>query len=235
MGAYCIKGDYEHRTFNATYENRKGQYWHYRRVIWSRHAQFAVYQKAALIVRERILRTVLDVGCGSGYKAMELIAPLANVTGVDQPNAVALATKAHPDGHFVAADFDAPGDDGLETFDLVLCVDVIEHMASPDKLIQYIKDKCHAASIVVISTPERDILRGPDNTRSPQPEHVREWNRAEFREYLESLGFMVTEHEIMPSFSIRQSPYMLLQWLWSLLCGVNVFHTQVAICRLNTE
>ncbi len=87
----------------------------------------------------------------------------------------------------------------------------------------------------MISTPERDILRGPDNTSSPQPEHVREWNRAKFREYLESLGFMVTEHEIMPSFSIRQSPYMLLQWLWSLLCGVNVFHTQVAICRLNTE
>ncbi|MBM4422652.1 MAG: hypothetical protein FJ030_04575 [Chloroflexi bacterium] len=57
----------------------------------------------------------------------------------------------------------------------------------------------------MISTPERDVLRGPDALHCPKAEHVREWNRSEFARYLETRGLEIVEHRLLPDVAFNFS------------------------------
>lgn len=81
-----------------------------------------------------------------------------------------------------------------EHFDLIICSDVIEHVVRPDNLLSYIHSICHKRSQMILSTPDRDRLRGVHNQQSPKPEHIREWNYEELEAFLVSSDYEVTEH-----------------------------------------
>ena len=229
---YCIKAGYEHRTVNATLEDAAGDYWDKTRALLSRHVQHAVYALAADLVRERGLKTVLDVGCGMAHKLHEQLHPIADVTGVDQPSVVEAVGRMFPDLKMASADFERPDDTGLGTYDLLTSVDVIEHLLDPDQLLAFIRDHAHADSVVLLSTPERDVRRGPANNRSNKAAHVREWNRAEFGAYLEDRGFAVERHVLLPAFRVGASRYMIKERLRLLRKRVSLNYTQAAVCRL---
>lgn len=231
MGAYFIKDDYVHRTRAETVVDDDAAYWDPARRERSRHFQRAVYDEALALVRRRGLRTVLDVGCGFPLKLMEVLAPHAEVTGVDLPEVVEVAQKHFPGGRFVGVDLEAPGEALAERFDLVMCSDVIEHLLSPDALIDFLIARCHARSWIVISTPERDLLRGVANAKSPQPEHVREWNQRELRAYLEHRGIVVHRHVVVPGFSIGRSPRMLSDWARLTIRGRTRRYCQLVVGR----
>ncbi len=232
---YGIKPGYEHRTVNATLEEEAGDYWNPTRLLLSRYAQYAVYDLAAGLVRERGLKTVLDVGCGLGHKLHDLLNPFADVTGVDQPSCVEASRQLLPDLSLTSADFEKPDATGLGTYDLVMSVDVIEHLLDPDMLLDFIRAHCHANSVVVVSTPERDVRRGTSNNRSPKAEHVREWNRAELRAYLDASGFSVDRHVLLPAFKVGWSRYMIKE-RWRLLRkGISHRYTQAAVCRVRPQ
>ncbi len=238
MKTYGIKPDYEHRTVNATLEENTGDYWHTNRLLLSQYAQYAVYELAATLMEEHGLRTVLDVGCGLGHKLDKLVAPHAErCVGIDQPTCIEVSKKMLPDTAitFASADFEQPGDTGLGTFDLVMSVDVIEHLLDPDLLLGFIKAHCHEDSIILISTPERDLRRGKDNRKSPKSEHVREWNRAELAAYLTGEGFDVIEHVTLPAFRVGLSAYMLKE-RWRLLRkGIAYRYSQAVVCQLKED
>ena len=238
MKTYGIKPDYEHRTVNATLEENAGDYWHANRLLLSHYAQYAVYELAATLMEEHGLRTVLDVGCGLGHKLDKLVAPHAErCVGIDQPTCIEVSKKMLPDTAitFASADFEQPGDTGLGTFDLVMSVDVIEHLLDPDLLLGFIKAHCHEDSIILISTPERDLRRGKDNRKSPKSEHVREWNRAELAAYLTGEGFDVIEHVTLPAFRVGLSAYMLKE-RWRLLRkGIAYRYSQAVVCQLKED
>ena len=99
------------------------------------------------------------------------------------PHAIDQTRKRHPAQDFAADDFESPTGE-LGTFDLILSIDVIEHLLNPDILLDYIAARCNPKSYILLSTPERDVYRGEDNDGSPKPEHVREWNQQEFAEYV---------------------------------------------------
>lgn len=231
MGSYFIKDGYVHRAANATVEEAAGDYWTEKRIRQSRYHQHAVYDEAAELVRRQGLRTVLDVGCGMPTKLMELLAPVAECTGVDQETVMAKARQRWPQGTFVGVDLEQPNQPPEGTFDLVICADVIEHLLDPDILLRYIREHCHAGTVVVISTPERDLMRGPDNLESPQVEHVREWNANELAAYLAASGFTMQRHMIMPAFRVGASPSMWLERLRFLRHGKALRTCQVAVCR----
>jgi 2-polyprenyl-3-methyl-5-hydroxy-6-metoxy-1,4-benzoquinol methylase len=238
MKPYSIKPDYEHRTVNATVEETAGDYWHSRRLLLSHYAQHAVYELAASLIQRRGLKTALDVGCGLGHKLDKLVSPHAQrCVGIDQPTCIDVAKNMLPNTkiEFASADFEQPGDTGLGTFDLVMSVDVIEHLLDPDLLLAFIKAHCHVDSIVLISTPERDLRRGKDNRKSPKAEHVREWNQAELAAYLDSEGFEVIDHVTLPAFRVGFSYYMIKE-RWRLLRkGIPYRYSQAAVCQLKKD
>ena len=69
-------------------------------------------------------------------------------------------------------------------------------------MISYIKKYCHENTYIIITTPERDILRGKNCNRSPKNVHVREWNSFEFNKYLKNQGFKILAHVNGESFSV---------------------------------
>lgn len=78
---------------------------------------------------------VLDVGCGGGYTCEFLAQRGAMVTGIDRPAACIEAAQCHAEAMGLTIDYQVgmgetiPFED--DCFDVVVCVDVLEHVKSP--------------------------------------------------------------------------------------------------------
>lgn len=86
---------------------------------------------------------VLDVGCGPGLFAEQLVAKGCKVTGVDQYR------PAHPEAfeRFVRWDESEPLPDlDLSSYDVVLLLDVVEHLRSPEALLDRLRSLARDAS-----------------------------------------------------------------------------------------
>ena len=155
--------------------------------------QREVYLTARQIMRENGLKTVCDVGCGSGYKLVHILGEF-KTTGIDLPETIARVRHRYPERHWLSGSFDR-----LEPprADLIVCADVIEHVADPDALMRFLASS--GAQWIIVSTPERDrVYRGKGLCRFGPPgnlAHVREWTMQEFRAYA-SRFFDVARHEI---------------------------------------
>jgi SAM-dependent methyltransferase len=158
--------------------------------------QVRVYAYAKGLIKGYNLRNVLDVGCGYGLKLKEIIYPLCDeIVGVDAKHSIEFCKRSHSFGQWFEDDIENTRLKLDRKFDLVICSDVVEHLVDPDKLIKYIKEYCHEGTHVVLSTPERDKIRGRRSSGPPEnAAHVREWNMLEFREYLTSRGFRIIKH-----------------------------------------
>jgi 2-polyprenyl-3-methyl-5-hydroxy-6-metoxy-1,4-benzoquinol methylase len=175
------------------------RYWTDERIEYSARYQHHVYLLAARIAAQNQYRVGLDLGCGSGTKAARILSKvLPEIILVDQPSSEKLAKKALPDANFVSADLETCEFVMEAQMDLIICADVVEHLADPLPCINFARDHLKTTGTAIFSTPERDILRGPDCMTSPHPAHVREWNATEFRALLEHVGFRVLRHMTIP-------------------------------------
>jgi SAM-dependent methyltransferase len=124
---------------------------------------------------------VLDAGCGAGYGAAMLAAAgAASVVGLDR--AASVLQEARPrlgdDVELVEGDVeDLPFADG--SFDLVVCLETLEHVERPDTAIAELARVAGDAGLVIVSSPNRDVYE-PGN-----PHHVREFTPVELRAALE--------------------------------------------------
>ena len=178
------------------------------------------------------MKSVVDLGCGVATKLMKLFHPICKyVAGVDQAEAIDYCRKTYTNGHFLEDDFEDPKVKH-GPYDLVIVADVIEHLSNPDALVRYIKLLSHKNSYIVISTPERDILRGKECTSSEKPEHVREWNSTEFKCYLQSKEFEIIKQMRIPfcRFSFNKEVYKVIKAIKKRCHTTKT--TQLAICKL---
>jgi hypothetical protein len=150
-------------------------------------------------VREMQLSTVLDVG--AGYPAKIGMVAETSTTLLDQLTPQPIVQRDFPNAEFVADDLEHPSRRNGRTFDLVICADVVEHLIDPDPCMKIIRSATRRFAI--LSTPERDIVRGTDCMHSPKEEHVREWNAREFRRYVESHGFQIVQQRLLPQGRLR--------------------------------
>jgi SAM-dependent methyltransferase len=150
--------------------------------------QDEVYSRARQLVDQNRLTSILDIGCGSGFKLMKYFSSLASVGAEISPTYEFLLQK-YPERRWIRSDFSVPF---AEPVDVVLAADVIEHLADPDALMRFISGiNC---KLIVLSTTARDLLgdgKGPPRN----PCHAREWTADEFRAYVGS-HFRVVEHGI---------------------------------------
>lgn len=177
---YFIHDGYEHRSrpkyFDATDSTDD----------W----QAEVYRFAREIADQFDLKSVIDIGCGSGFKLLKYFRNHATI-GIDVAETCSVLRKRYPNRQWAVSDFSSPA---TPKADLVIASDVIEHLPEPDVLLEYILRI--APRYVILSTPDRNLLRvGTHNGPPLNPTHLREWSMAELHAYL-SAFLEIDEHFI---------------------------------------
>jgi hypothetical protein len=134
---------------------------------------------------------IIDIGCGWADKLNQIHVhhPSWSYVGVDFGSNIAHCRSTHDWGAWSEQDLEQPW--LLDARGAVIvCSDVIEHVADPRSLVHVMARS--GAAAIIISTPERDLQHGPHHNGPPQnPHHVREWNGAEFASFLTSEGLKI--------------------------------------------
>ncbi len=139
------------------------------------------FAKVTEAVRGLETSEVLDAGCGEG-ETIERLGGLLDgeVTGVDlNPESVEFAAKRVPSAEFQVADLTAlPFAD--QSFDLVLCLEVLEHIPEPGAALAELARVCRGD--LVVSVPSEPWFRLGSLARGKylkglgnHPEHVNHW------------------------------------------------------------
>ena len=99
-------------------------------------------------------RTALDVGCGAGLLTEPLARLGARVSGIDaSPELIAVA-REHAAVMGLEVDYHAGDVQELDgRFDLVTCLEVIEHVADPAAFVQALAGRLAPGGLLILSTP----------------------------------------------------------------------------------
>ena len=99
-------------------------------------------------------KTALDVGCGAGLLAEPLARLGANVTGLDASADLIAVAREHAQARGLDIDYRAGELAELEgRFDLVTCMEVIEHVADPASFISELAKRVSPNGLLILSTP----------------------------------------------------------------------------------
>ncbi len=198
--SWKLKSGYRENFTRSTWEeNSAGIYWNEERVRLADQYQYDVYLYASVLAKKYSLKKVIDVGAGPGCKLSKHFGNIADrLVIVDQPTVESLARKYCPNAEYIAMDLENISMKLHEQFDLIICSDVLEHLLDPTLCLKYIRSHAIENTWIVFSTPERDYLHGISCDKCKKPEHVREWNSAEFASVLKLFDFSVIEHWLCP-------------------------------------
>ena len=128
-------------------------------------------------------QTSLDVGCGAGLLAEPLARLGANVTGVDAAAENVEAARHHAAGSGLAIDY-RHGELaalGLGQFDLVTCLEVLEHVADKSAFVTALADRLAPGGLMILSTPNRTpqsrlLLVGAAEALGAVPRGTHHWD-----------------------------------------------------------
>jgi 2-polyprenyl-6-hydroxyphenyl methylase/3-demethylubiquinone-9 3-methyltransferase len=99
-------------------------------------------------------KTALDVGCGAGLLAEPLARLGAATTGLDAAPELIAAAKEHAAAVGLAIDYRAGELAALDgRFDLITCMEVIEHVADPAVFIADLAKRLAPGGLLILSTP----------------------------------------------------------------------------------
>ena len=99
-------------------------------------------------------KTALDVGCGAGLLAEPLARLGANVTGIDASPEVIAVAREHAGKSGLAIEYRVGDVQQLDgQFDLVTCMEVIEHVADPAAFLAALARRLAPDGLLVLSTP----------------------------------------------------------------------------------
>lgn len=182
-----VPGDYYH---NALAYNIFQRFWHTRR--------FSEYGKIVVGVKAK---RILDVGCHGGRFTYEIskLFPKASIYGIDiSSKAINFAKSKYAAMHFQVARAER-----LpflhNTFDLVNCLEVLEHVEDPKKVVYEIYKVLKPGGIFIVIIPSENLLfkiiwffwthLGPG--RVWHHTHIQKFRRNNFDRLLENGGFEI--------------------------------------------
>ena len=145
----------------STYTRERIQYWGaYARNYQRWRGARAAYQKRLREIYTFLIppgMRVLEVGCGRG----DMLAALKPSYGVGIdfcPEMIEAARESHPDLNFVQADahgFDIHDSDRRETFDYIVCLDLVNDVWDVQRVFEKIALHCHPGTRVILNAYSR--------------------------------------------------------------------------------
>ena len=99
-------------------------------------------------------KAALDVGCGAGLLTEPLARLGAAVTGIDATPQVIAVAQRHAADMGIEIDYRLGDVQDLEgQFDLVTCMEVIEHVADPALFVKALRKRLATNGLLIMSTP----------------------------------------------------------------------------------
>jgi len=149
-------------------------------------------------------KSALDIGCGAGLLCEPLARLGAEVTGVDAATENVSIAGSHSEAMGLNIRYMAGEVAGLDigTFDLVTCVEVVEHVADKRQFLADVAARLAPGGLLVMSTPNRTaasrlLLVGAAEAIGYVPRGTHNWNDfitpEEFEALLAEVGLAVTE------------------------------------------
>ncbi len=185
---FCIKKGYHHTGSVIDFDDTSN----------TDEWQKEVYLLAKDILAEKGFQSVIDIGCGSGYKLIQYLGAYKTI-GIEVGKTYQWLKQNYPGREWLL--FDETNPTTLYT-DLIICSDVIEHNENPDSLIAFIRSI--QSKQIIFSTPERNGIAGKKDYGPPENlSHYREWDAHEFKNYI-SRYFVIEEQRIFNSRSVTQ-------------------------------
>jgi 2-polyprenyl-6-hydroxyphenyl methylase / 3-demethylubiquinone-9 3-methyltransferase len=154
-------------------------------------------------------RSAIDIGCGAGLMTEPLARMGATVTGIDAAPENIEAAKAHAAGGGLDIDYRASSVEAIAAsgarFDLVTCLEVIEHVADRDSFFASLAALLAPGGLLVVSTPNRTaaswavLIGGAEMLVRNIPRGAHDWQRFmtpdELGAALESAGLRIIDSQ----------------------------------------
>jgi len=167
---------------------------------WRRLYDFIKYNPGARHRRRLILRSirgistprsVLDAGCGLGFTVRDLstVIDASKITGLDfSSSAITWAKDRFPDSHWITGDLSTDLTTSLkEKFDLVVCTEVIEHMADHRSAIRTLSNLLNEGGSLLVTTQSGKIHETEISVG-----HLKHFSLDELEDLLTESGLLVT-------------------------------------------
>jgi SAM-dependent methyltransferase len=178
---------------NARYRRRETpEYPHQPNTANPKQWQPDVYLGASVLARALGAKRFVDIGCGNGSKTIDLAKERPTI-GIDVGANFERARQRAPELDWREHDLQSEAPLPLQGEELdgsiIVNADVIEHLPDPMKLLRMFTAVHERVELILMSTPERQLTRGPRDPGPPSnPAHIQEWTVREFGALLREAG-----------------------------------------------
>ncbi len=141
-------------------------------------------------------KTILEVGCGNGSTASTLSKQGHTIIGIDpSESGIEQAQKAFPQCRFEVGSTDELLTARFGTFDIVLSLEVVEHVFLPRRFARCIADLLNPGGVAIISTPYHGYWKNLAHALvgwNPDPlwdrGHIKFWTRSKLQILFAEVG-----------------------------------------------
>lgn len=113
------------------------------------------YINKILFKNENRKLKILDFGCGGGILSEEMAKLGHHVFGFDENESLIEIAKDHSSGNFDNLKYSSNIDEIDDSFDLILCMEVIEHVDDLQNFIENLTKKLKSNGVIIFSTINR--------------------------------------------------------------------------------
>ncbi len=153
-------------------------------------------------------KKTLDVGCGGGILAESMAHAGANVTGIDMADEALMVARLHALETGITVDYvqstaEAFAEQYPGTFELVTCMEMLEHVPSPASVVQACADLAASGATLVFSTLNKTAksylmaIVAAEHVLGLVPKGTHDFNKfirpSQLMRWIEDAGLVVTD------------------------------------------